>query len=124
MKAFLTLFFTLFIAFSANIALALEGAELQRVNLLLDLFATNTDLIMVRNGAQYPVERAITHLRNKLSSSPVEINTAEEFIDLLASKSSVTGKPYTIIFPNGRNIHSSLYFHELLQQVDSEIAQK
>ena len=49
-----------------------------------------------RNGFNYSSQRAAKHLQMKYSRGKKYVATTEEFIDILASKSSITGKPYTI----------------------------
>lgn len=51
-----------------------------------------------RNGSWYNSEQAQEHLRTKFDylSARDRIHTAEDFIDLAATKSSMSGKPYEI----------------------------
>lgn len=50
-----------------------------------------------RNGKRYDSVEAADHLQLKYSRGKRYARTAEQFIDRLASKSSITGKPYLII---------------------------
>jgi DNA polymerase elongation subunit (family B) len=50
----------------------------------------------------------------KLSKAGSRIKSANDFIDLIASKSSITGKPYQVILKNGSVINlRDLLYHEL-----------
>ena len=51
-----------------------------------------------RNGKNYPSEKATKHLRKKYNYGLRKYDhiTAEQFIEHIASKSSWTGRPYTI----------------------------
>ncbi|MDR0622078.1 MAG: DUF5329 domain-containing protein [Deltaproteobacteria bacterium] len=99
----------------------LEGRELQRVNALLTLLETKTDLLFERNGTEYNVDRAVKHLKSKLKSAGDEISTAQQFIDRLASKSSMSGKPYYVIMPNKERVEAREFFYGLLKEVDSNL---
>lgn len=50
----------------------------------------------IRNGKSYSSEEAKSHLQNKLDKVKDKIKNAEQFIDLIAAKSSVSGEPYLI----------------------------
>ncbi len=55
------------------------------------------DLTIVRNGdARITAGSRIALLRLKLGNTRNRIDTAEQFIDKVASSSSITGKPYII----------------------------
>lgn len=49
----------------------------------------------VRNGSAHPAPEAAAHLRKKLSAARRSLNV-EQFIDHIASKSSMSGEPYLI----------------------------
>lgn len=49
----------------------------------------------VRNGAAHPAPEAAAHLRKKLNSVRRSL-TAEQFIEHVAARSSISGEPYLI----------------------------
>lgn len=49
----------------------------------------------VRNGTEHPAPEAADHLRRKLTSVRRELSP-EQFIEHVASKSSMSGRPYAI----------------------------
>lgn len=55
-----------------------------------------------RNGKAHDAQDGADHLRLKLKRGGKYADTAEHFIERLASKSSWTGKPYRIELPNGK----------------------
>ena len=55
-----------------------------------------------RNGKAHDAQDGADHLRLKLKRGGKYADTAEHFIERLASKSSWTGKPYMIELPNGK----------------------
>jgi hypothetical protein len=59
-----------------------------------------SNLIFIRNNSEYTNIEASNHLRKKYEYSKEKLNSAEEFIKHIASRSSITGKPYLIKKPN------------------------
>ncbi len=55
-----------------------------------------SECIFTRNGKDHSAAEAEEHLRMKYNRTKSRIKTAEAFVDHLASKSSWTGKPYTM----------------------------
>ena len=64
---------------------------------LLD-FVEHSDCKFVRNGAEYSGLRARAHLEQKLNylESRNRVKSAEDFIDLAATKSSLSGRAYEV----------------------------
>ena len=75
--------------------------------------------VFIRNGSEYDGAKAAAHLRDKLDYAGARIKTAEQFIDKLASASSMTGKPYKIRFADGHTVDSAVYFHEQLRKLEA-----
>jgi hypothetical protein len=97
----------------------LEGDELGRVEALLTLLATKSDVIFVRNGKEYSVDKGVSHLRTKLNQTKNRLTTCEEFVDNVASSSSISGKPYLVILPGGETLEMKVYLGGLLREVDA-----
>lgn len=55
-----------------------------------------SDCTFIRNGSSHDAEDAASHLRMKYRRGKRYAPTAELFIERLASKSSMSGKPYEI----------------------------
>lgn len=77
----------------------LTAHEEARINAMLEGLAQKKDLIFVRNGDEHTCYEAVSHLRLKLGNTRNRIDTAEQFIDKVASSSSITGKPYIVKIP-------------------------
>ncbi len=75
-----------------------EEAKIER---LIQAIAALQGATFVRNGADHTAQEAADHLRLKLRAKAAEITTAEMFIDLLASKSSMSGDAYLIRMADG-----------------------
>jgi len=67
------------------------------INHLLGLME-NSGCEFFRNGTWYDAQRAAAHLRSKYTALAVnaQIETAEDFIDKAASRSSTSGQDYLI----------------------------
>jgi hypothetical protein len=69
-----------------------------------------------RNGSWYDAKQAADHLRQKYDWLLKRhlVTTTESFIDLAASKSSMSGKPYLVRCDGAPAVESSVWFsHEL-----------
>jgi Family of unknown function (DUF5329) len=99
----------LFVAFPLKGEWSLEQ---QRIELLL-VEISKVEGVFIRNGTEHPPLQAVDHLRTKLQRAmsswfapDKEDWTAEMFIDKLASKSSLSGKPYQIRFNSGITVNT------------------
>jgi hypothetical protein len=95
---------------AAPIAAAKEpisAEEMARIERLCDAVARSKGMYFVRNGQAHSPDDAAKFLREKLKAMGDEVTTAEEFIDKIATKSSMSGKPYTVRFADGREVPSA-----------------
>lgn len=99
----------------------LNAHEEARINAMLDALAQKKDLIFVRNGDAHHCEAAVSHLRLKLSNTRNRIDTAEQFIDKVASSSSITGKPYLVKIPGQSDEQAKPYLHALIAETDKTL---
>lgn len=100
--------------------------EEERIAYLLDQIG-RIEGVVIRNGTIHPPAEAVEHLRMKLKlarnswfSPPREEWTAEMFIDRLASRSSMSGKPYRIRFSDDREIDSGPWLHDRLRDIEKQ----
>ena len=73
----------------------------------------NSGCSYVRNGTEHSAADAADHLRLKHRRGKRYVDTAEHFIDRLASESSWTGKPYQMRC-GGRTEPSAVWLHRAL----------
>ena len=83
------------LAFAASGASAAPPAASDEIDHLLQYVAAS-HCTFVRNGSEYPADRAREHLVDKYRFAGSRIATAEQFIDYLATKSSLSGRPYRV----------------------------
>lgn len=81
----------------------------EEIDYLISSVESMQGVSFVRNGVSYDAKRAADHLRRKLKYAGSHIKTAEDFIRLCASRSSVSGKPYELKFDDGRVMTSESY---------------
>ena len=108
--------------------LAIAGgsvSELQKIEALLEL-VKSSDVTFIRNGSEYTAKEADEHLRKKLKSArnswfapPKDQWTARLFIDKVASRSSISGRPYRVRFKDGKVIESRVWMMEMLREIES-----
>ncbi|MGX0889712.1 ferredoxin-NADP reductase [Pseudomonas sp. ADAK2 TE3594] len=74
----------------------------QEINSLLD-FVEHSECRFVRNGSEYPGAQARAHLEKKLEylEERDKVNSAEDFIELAATQSSMSGRAYEVRCPAG-----------------------
>lgn len=84
---------------------------------LLD-FVERSECRFVRNGTEYPAPQAREHLEKKLNYLEGKnlVSSAEDFIDLAATKSSMSGKAYEVRCPAGSQPASAWLKTELQRQ--------
>ena len=94
--------------------------ETRQIELLLARVEAMQDVVFIRNGKEYSSKKAADHLRLKWNKAGRHVKTAEDFIDICGSRSSISGKPYKIRFPDGRIEDSAVILKELLQQIEKQ----
>lgn len=62
----------------------------------LKAFIGNSECIFIRNGVEHDSADALKHILRKYHAVRKRIHTAEDFIRLAATKSSLSGKPYKV----------------------------
>ncbi len=70
----------------------------------------------VRNGKRHSAAEAEAHIRMKYRRAPRHAKTAEMFIDRLASKSSMSRKPYRMDCPGEGSVESARWLSSRLAE--------
>jgi len=89
--------------FSAGLFSQTVQGEQEKINHLIKM-VEDSGYIFIRNGSEYNSKDAASHMRLKLSRAGNRVKTAEQFIEYLATRSSVTGSPYMLRLPDGKKI--------------------
>ena len=89
--------------------------EKEKIEALISSIEDLKNAKFYRNGALYDATTAAKHLRMKYSKAGNKIKTASDFIEKIASKSSMTGQDYKIVFSDGKVIPARKYFYDKLK---------
>ena len=103
--------------FGAAASGAPTPAEAARIERLIRYVEAKPELRFVRNGTDYSSADAGRFLRGKLDSMGGGVRTAQDFIDQIATKSSMSGEPYQIRFPDGRSVPAAQFLGEELRRM-------
>ena len=101
------------LAFFSAAATADETTDAEVEHLLE--FVADSGCTFHRNGEDHNSADAADHLRLKYRRGKRYVNSAEQYIDRLASKSSWSGEPYTVTC-DSQTQTSSAWLHEALRE--------
>jgi hypothetical protein len=90
--------------------------EGDKIQYLISSVETLKGARFIRNGKAYEARMAGDHLRLKLKAAGDQVKTAEDFIRLCASQSSISGEPYRIRFSDGATLESEVFFRNKLKE--------
>ena len=95
-------------------AAATADNERETIEWLIQRVASLRDAKFVRNGTAHDAAEAASHLRTKWKAAGNKVKTVDEFIEKLASKSSVSGSTYKIRFADGKEVNSGDWMRQEL----------
>ena len=108
------------LAFVMVCAYAQDFSEMAKIQYLIASVEALEGAKFIRNGREYDVRAASNHLRLKLKTAGDKVRTAEDFIKLCASKSSMTGEPYLIRLADGTTVKSEVFFRDKLKKFTAD----
>jgi len=97
----------LFLLLSLLLTLTLSAKDVlhKEIDHLLNYVKT-TECIYIRNSDNYKGAKAMSHIKRKYDYFEDDIHTAEDFIALSATKSTMSGNKYHIKCPNQPEVES------------------
>jgi hypothetical protein len=101
-------------------AYAQDSSEAAQIRYLIGSVEALQGVTFLRNGGEYDARKAADHLRLKLKTAGNRVKTAEDFIRLCGSKSSVSGEAYRMRFPDGTTMYAEAFFRERLKTFIAE----
>lgn len=101
------------------LCIAAPMSKSAEIDALIARVAQARGVVFIRNGSAHSPGEAAAHLQRKLRASDGRIDTAEQFIDVLGTRSSVTGRVYRARFADGREIDSAVWLRQLLHDIRS-----
>jgi hypothetical protein len=93
--------------------------ESQKIEQLIATIRSIEGATFLRNGSEHTPQQAASHLEDKWQKHSSKIRTAEDFIQHLATKSSMSGEKYMIRFSDGRQVPTADILHKKLKQLSS-----
>jgi len=108
-----------FCLFFASVSYAAPLTEEQKIQAMIHSVEVLPGAHFIRNGNSYDGKAAADHLRSKRNYAGSRIKTAEEFIQGIASRSSMSGLPYKVQFADGHTEDSEVYFHDELKRLET-----
>ena len=93
--------------------------ERLRIERLIRHVDVQKGMKFIRNGTEYSCEEAARFLRGKMDSMGAEVTSARDFIERIASKSSMSGRPYHVRFSDGRLIPSAKFLGDELKRLEA-----
>jgi hypothetical protein len=77
------------------------SSQVEQIIQHLIAYVSGSDLRFVRNATEYTPLEAAAHMEKKYRHFRDDIETADDFIELCATKSLLSGKPYQVIDRQG-----------------------
>lgn len=108
-------------AFAATVAVAAPPPQEQsRIERLIRYVESQKAIKFIRNGSEYSAEDAAKFLRGKLEAMGGEITTARQFIQRIASRSSMSGQPYHVRLADGTMLLAENFLEEELKRIERQ----
>ncbi|MCK6446460.1 MAG: DUF5329 family protein [Planctomycetes bacterium] len=98
-------------------AVKVSLTEPQKIEALLAAVAAS-NATFVRNGDDHTAEEAAEHLRRKWKNDSA-VKSARDFIERCATKSSLSGDPYEMQFPDGKRVTTTEWLGAKLASLES-----
>jgi hypothetical protein len=92
--------------------------EHEKIELLLAAIESAEGDVFIRNDVAHSAKDAAEHLRTKWQTAGNEIKTVDDFIDKIASKSSLSGEPYRVRLVDGEVVPASDYLRDKLREIE------
>jgi hypothetical protein len=94
--------------------------EQAKIEQLIEAVANLEGATFIRNETEHSAAEAAEHLRTKWNAARDQITTARQFIDEIASKSSLSGEPYQIRFGDGTTVTAADFLNQELAKTSTQ----
>jgi len=92
--------------------------EQQKIDFLISKVENLQNAKFVRNSTSHDSQAAAAHLKMKREKAGSSIKTVDDFIEKVASKSSVSGEPYMIKYSDGKKIPAKQFYLNCLKELE------
>jgi len=106
-----------------TIALALDPRAKAEIDELIT-YVQMSGVRFIRNGSEYSGAQGAEHLRDKIARAGNRVKTTDDFINGIASKSYLSGKPYLVKFPDGHTQPTGEWLRAHLTEMRKNADQK
>ncbi len=110
----------LVLALTAATAYGRDRREAAKIDALINAVETLEGAKFIRNGQEHDARAAADHLRLKLRTAGDRVRTADDFIRLCGSQSSLSGKKYRIRFADGTTENAEAFFRKKLKALAAD----
>lgn len=93
-----------------------SGADAE-IDALIARVGQARQVVFIRNGSEHTAAEAAAHLQRKREAAHATFASAEQFIDAVGTRSSLTGRPYRVRTADGREVDSAAWLRGLLREV-------
>ena len=110
-----TIFLALLLSvISSNLMADVPEEQVKEVNHLIN-FVKTSDCLLNRNGTEHPPAKSAAHIEKKYNYFRNKIKNTEDFIKYSSTKSTMSGKYYTVTCPGQDPIKTSDWLLEELK---------
>ena len=92
--------------------------EARKIESLIRYVELQPEIRFVRNDSAYTALQAGRFLRGKLQAMGDGVSTARQFIEQIATRSSTSGKPYTVTQSDGRSVPAAQFLGDELARIE------
>jgi hypothetical protein len=92
--------------------------EEQKIDHLVLFIRNLKGAMFIRNGTEHLATAAADHLQMKREKAGSRIKTAKDFIEKVATKSSISGDYYMIRFANGKEFPAYMVLENELKKLE------
>ena len=114
----LACFSVLFLLLGSEVIADVPEDQVEEVNHLIS-FVRTSNCVLNRNGTEHSAEKSTAHIEKKYNYFRDRIKSTEDFIKYSATKSTMSGKYYTVICPDREAVKSSDWLLEELSRFRS-----
>ncbi|MGD9993223.1 MAG: DUF5329 family protein [Salinivirgaceae bacterium] len=94
-------------------------SEEEKITYLIRCVEQLNNATFIRNGVSHDAKAAAAHMRMKHEKAGKRIKTVEQFIDKVASQSSITGEPYQIVYADGKRVVAKTFYQNCLKKIEA-----